>query len=182
MSLFGSEWEADFAQLTQKKGGEDEIRVNVKEPQKSLILMKPTLQMKHKGKERFKKDSWQYNVLLKWIKGGLKNDAGKTGELTRLEVIPAEIVFARPDEAVQLRVLAHWADGTVEDVSELARFKTNDDSVANVAETGLVSCTGKGDSHIVASYDNGVAPIPVMLPVSEFAGSKFPASGDAHEN
>src|SRR6185437_6612312 len=27
LSLFGSEWEADFAQLTQKKGGEDEIRV-----------------------------------------------------------------------------------------------------------------------------------------------------------
>src|SRR6185437_2273025 len=53
------------------------------------------------------------------------------------------------------------------------------ESVANVAETGAVSCTGKGDSHIVASYDNGVAPIPVMLTVSEFAAAKFPAI-DAH--
>jgi len=175
LSLFGSEWEADFAQLTQKKGGEDEIRVNGKEPQNSLVLLKPTLQMKHKGKERFKKDSWQYNLILKWIQGGVKDDAGKTGELARLEVLPAEIVFARPGESVQLRVLAHWADGAVEDVTEISRFKSNDESVANVAETGLISCTGKGDSHIVASYDNGVAPIPVMLPVSEFAGGNFPA-------
>ena len=38
----------------------------------------------------------------------------------------------------------------------------------------MVSCAGKGDSHIVASYDNGVLPIPVMLPVSDSIGSKFP--------
>ena len=69
---------------------------------------------------------------------------------------------------MQLRVLAHWTDGTVEDVTEMTRFKTNDETVATVAESGLVTCTGKGDSHIVASYDNGVVPIPVMLPVSEF--------------
>ena len=73
-------------------------------------------------------------------------------------------------------MLAHWNDGTVEDVTEITRFKTNDETVANVTEGGLVSCTGKGDSHIVASYDNGVLPIPVMLAVSEFAGSKFPSS------
>src|SRR5665213_3634588 len=33
LSLFGSEWTDDFVQLTQKKGGEDEIRVNLKEPE-----------------------------------------------------------------------------------------------------------------------------------------------------
>lgn len=176
LSLFGSEWEQDFVQLTQKKGNEDEIHVNLTAPEKSLILLKPTLQMKHKGKERFKKDSWQYNMILAWVRGGAKNDAEKTGELQRLEVTPSEIVFSRSGQAVQLRVLAHWADGVVEDVTELTRFKTNDETVASVADTGLVSCTGKGDSHIVASYDNGVLPIPVMLPVSEFAGAKFPAS------
>jgi hypothetical protein len=176
LSLFGSEWEQDYVQLTQKKGGEDEIRVNANEPEKSLILMKPTLQMKHKGKERFKKDSWQYNMLLKWIQGGTKNDSAATGELQRLEVTPSELVFSRPGESIQLRVLAHWNDGVVEDVTEITRFKTSDETVANVADTGLVSCTGKGDTHVVASYDNGVVPIPVMLPVSQFAGSRFPAT------
>ncbi len=175
LSLFGSEWDADYVQLTQKKGGEDEIRINASEPEKSLILLKPTLQVHHKGKERFKKDSWQYNAILKWVQDGAKNDADKTGELERLEVTPAEIVFANPGQSVQLRLIAHWMDGTTEDVTEITRFKTNDETVASVNEAGLVTATGKGDSHIIASYDNGVLPIPVMLPVSNFASGAFPA-------
>src|SRR6185437_4907253 len=127
LSLFGSEWQADLIQLTQKKGGEDEIRVDLKNPEKSLILMKPTMQMKHKGKERFKKDSWQYNMILKWIQGGIKDDSNTTGELQRLEISPSEIVFNKQGETVQLRVLAHWVDGSVEDVTEITRFKTNDE-------------------------------------------------------
>ena len=174
LSLFGSEWDTDFVQLTQKKGNEDELHINAADPKQSLILLKPTLQMKHKGKERFKKDSWQYNLILKWIADGARNDAGKTGELDHLEVTPSELVFAKAGQAVQLRVLAHWVDGSVEDVTELTRFKTNDETVASVAETGLVTSTGKGDTHIVASYDNGVLPIPAMLAVSELAGEKFP--------
>jgi hypothetical protein len=175
LSLFGSEWDHDFLQLTKSKGDEDEIHINAADPQKSLILLKPTMQVKHKGKERFKKDGWEYNLILKWIRSGAKNDADKTGELQSLEVTPPELVFTNPGQAVQLRVLAHWNNGDVEDVTQLTRFKTNDETVANVSEAGLVSCTGKGDSHVVASYDSGVLPIPVMLPVSEFAGSKFPA-------
>ena len=174
LSLFGSEWDEDFIQLTQKKGNEDETHINPTEPEKSLIILKPTLQMKHKGKERYKKDSWQYNLILTWIRNGAKNDAEKTGELQRLEAIPSEMVFARAGQTVQLKVLAHWVDGSVEDVTELTRFKTNDEAVAAVSEAGLVSSTGKGDTHIVISYDSGVLPVPAMLAVSEFSGSKFP--------
>jgi hypothetical protein len=175
LSLFGSEWDHDFVQLTQSKGDEDEVHIDLANPEKSLILLKPTVQVKHKGKERFKKDSWQYNMILQWIRDGAKNDADKTGELARLEIVPSEIVFSKAGQVTQLRVLAHWDNGTVQDVTELTRFKTNDETVANVSDNGLVACTGKGDSHIVISYDNGVVPIPIMLPVSEFAGEKFPS-------
>jgi len=37
-----------------------------------------------------------------------------------------------------------------------------------------VSCKEKGDTHIVAFYDNRVHPVPTMLPASEFTGAKFP--------
>src|SRR5580698_9002164 len=50
LSLFGSEWEQDFTALTQKKGDEEQTHINAANPEKSLILLKPTLQMKHKGK------------------------------------------------------------------------------------------------------------------------------------
>src|SRR5579863_10366354 len=35
LSLFGSEWDDDFIQLTQKKGNEDETHINPTEPEKS---------------------------------------------------------------------------------------------------------------------------------------------------
>ena len=34
--------------------------------------------------------------------------------------------------------------------------------------------TGVGDTEIVVFYDNGVAPVPVMLPVSDLTGERFP--------
>ena len=175
LSLFGSEWDHDFVQLTKSKGDEDETHVDLEKPEQSLILLKPTLQVKHKGKERFKKDSWQYNIILKWVQDGAVNDAEKTGELAKLEITPNEMVFNQIGQQVQLRVLAHWTNGLVEDVTDLTRFKTNDETVATVSENGVVACVGKGDSDIVASYDNGVVPIPVMLPVSQFAGEHFPS-------
>jgi hypothetical protein len=174
LSLFGSEWDHDFVQLTQTKGDEDELHVDREHPDQSLILLKPTMQVKHKGKLRFKKDGWEYNLLLKWIQDGAKDDSKHTGEVAHLDVTPSELVFNKLGQTTQLRVVAHWTDGTTEDITELTRFKTNDESVATVSESGLVTCSGKGDSQIVASYDNGVMTVPVMLPMSDLNGDKFP--------
>jgi hypothetical protein len=175
LSLFGYDFEKDHEEMTKDSdGGEAMVRIDRQTPEQSLLLLKPTLQTKHKGKERFAKGSWEYNLMLKWIQEGAKIDVVETGVFDRLEILPTEIVFTSPGTPVQLRVLAHWKDGTVEDVTQLTRFRSNDDSVATVSETGRVQSVEKGDTHIVAFYDNGVQPIPVMLPVSERTGSKYP--------
>ncbi len=168
LSLFGYDFDNDHGQMTvADNGDEGEVRVNLKNPLESLLLKKGAALMSHKGKERFAKGSWEYNLLLRWISGGAKIDVAETGEFDRLEVLPKEILFKRAGEAAQLRVIAHWKDGTVEDVTEITRFRSNDESVAAVSETGRVTSSGKGDSHVVAFYDNGVVPIPVMLPASD---------------
>jgi hypothetical protein len=175
LSLFGYDFEHDHSEITKDKdGGENEFRVNLEKPEESLIIAKPTMQMRHKGKERFKKDSWEYNLVLKWVQSGAKLDVEQTGEFDRLEVTPGEIVFHKAGEAVQLRVLAHWKDGTVEDVTQLTRFRSNDDSVSAVSDTGKITCAGPGDTHVVAFYDNGVLPVPVILPVSDRNGANYP--------
>ena len=69
LSLFGYEFDKDHEEIVRD---EDEIRVNRDLPENSLILMKPTMQEKHKGKLRFEKDSWEYRLLLSWIKDGAK--------------------------------------------------------------------------------------------------------------
>jgi hypothetical protein len=176
LSLFGYDFEKDHKEITQDAdGGEAEVRVNLQQPAESLILKKGAALTRHKGKERFAKDSWEYNLVLKWIQAGAKQDQEQTGEFDRLEVFPKEIVFGKAGDAVQLKVLAHWKDGTVEDVTQITRFRSNDESVAAVSDTGRVESKSRGDTHVVAFYDNGVLPVPVMLPVSEFTGTKFPA-------
>lgn len=175
LSLFGYDFEKDHKAITQDDdGNEGEIRTRVDDPENSLILTKPTMQVKHRGKERIKKDSWEYNLILKWIQGGAKFDLEETGEFDRLEVFPREIVFDKAGARKQLTVFAHWKDGTVENVTQITRFRTNDESVAEVDEYGVVTSLTKGDTHIVAFYDNGVHPIPVMLPVSDMVGADYP--------
>ena len=173
MSLFGYDFDKDHAQITKdEQGDEGGVRVSLEKPDQSLLLKKGAALISHKGKERFAKNSWEYNLLLKWISCGAKIDVTETGEFERLEVFPKEIAFRKEGEAVQLKVLAHWKDGTVEDVTEITRFRSNDDAVAAVSDTGKVQSKGKGDSHVVAFYDNGVLPVPVMLAVSDV--SKYP--------
>jgi hypothetical protein len=175
LSLFGYDFEKDHKQMTvNADGDEKQVRINKEQPEKSLLLTKGTNEEPHKGKERYKKGSWEYNLMLKWIQGGAKLDVEATGEFSHLDITPKEIVFKKPGDKIQLRVLAHWKDGTVEDVTQLTRFRSNDDSVSTVSITGLVESKDKGDTHIVAFYDNGVDPVPVMLPVSDKVGTKYP--------
>ncbi len=175
LSLFGYDFEKDHKAITQDDdGNEGEIRTLVDDAENSLILTKPSMVVKHRGKKRFDKDGWEYNMILKWIRDGAKIDVEETGVFDRLEVFPREIVFNKPGQKAQLQVFAHWQDGTVEDVTQITRFRTNDESVAKIDEFGEVTSLSSGDTHVVAFYDNGVHPIPVMLPVSDKVGKNYP--------
>ena len=170
LSMFGYDFAADHQAL---RAGETP-RVNLSSPAESLILNKPTSADEHGGGQRFAQDGWEYRLLKAWIEGGAKPVAPDAARFVRLEVTPAELVFASAGESRQLRVVAVWSDGSREDVIPLTRFQSNDESVATVTADGLVQSTGAGDTHVVCFYDNGVQPIPVMRPVSERTGDRFP--------
>jgi len=170
LSLFGYDFKADHEALT---GGE-EPRVDKERIDESLIIEKPTSEDLHEGGKRYEHGGWEYQVLRRWIESGAANDTDQAGKLARLEVTPAEIDFRQDDQQVQLQVIAHWEDGTREDVTPLCRFQTNDASVAAVTETGQVASTGAGDTHVVVFYDNGITPLPVLRPVSAEVAANYP--------
>lgn len=171
LSLFGY----DFKQDHEAMLGGDEPRINLNSPEQSLILLKPTLQVDHEGQKLIDKGSWQYNILARWIESGARDDSASNAAFAHLEIEPAELVFKKAGETVPLRVLAHWRDGAIEDVTDITRFRSNDESVAKVDEkTGRVTAEGRGDTHIVAFYDNGVAAVAAMLPMSDQVGPKDP--------
>ncbi len=173
LSLFGYDFKIDHDALL--KG--EQPRVDLKNIAASLLLDKPSSdeQDYHGGGKRMDRKSWQYRLMHRWIEAGAApTDQEKDPHFVRLEVTPLEIVFGKVNEKAKLHVLSHWSDGTVEDVTPLCRFSTNDDAVAKVDLNGQITVVGKGDTHIVAYYDNGVVPVSVLLPVSDQVGPKYP--------
>lgn len=170
LSLFGYDFKADHANLL----GGDEPRTNVADPETSLILEKPLEETPHEGGRRLERGSWQHRVLVAWITGGALPAATDGATLRRLEVEPRQLLFSEPGQQRSLRAVAVWSDGSREDVTPLCRFQSNDDQVATIDEAGLVTASGPGDTHVVAFYDDGVVPVPVLMPVSQLAGDRFP--------
>jgi hypothetical protein len=145
-------------------------------PEESLILQKPTLAIDHEGGERYATTAGNTICCGNGSPGGSAGPRAEYPPLTDLVIEPAEIVFDKAGQSQQLRIVAAWSDGTREDVTPLCRFRSNDESIATVSESGVVTAAGPGDTHIVAFYDNGIAPVSVILPVSEHVGPKYPVT------
>ena len=171
LSLFGYDFAADHAALA----GGNTPRTDLNNPPASLILQKPTLAVDHDGGQRFKPETWQHHLLQRWIVAGAKAVAADEAEIVGLAVEPREIVSAKKGGKAQLRVIAEWTDGTREDVTPLCRFRSNDESLAEVDENGVVTVLGAGDTAVVAFYDNGVIPVPVLLPVNAALAARYPS-------
>jgi len=167
LSLFGYDFKMDHEGLVD--------RVDTEDAPASYAIQKALLEEPHRGGKRFDKNSWEYNVFVKWIAGGAKSiDVETTPRFERLEVTPNEIRFKKDDEKIQLKVVCVWSGGSQEDVTCLCRFQTNDEVVADISKTGEVSSHQAGDTHVVVFYDNGVLPIPVIRPVSSKTGKNYP--------
>ncbi|MFZ4987138.1 MAG: hypothetical protein ACOYLF_16920, partial [Blastocatellia bacterium] len=64
LTLRGYDPEADYNVMTRQTGGR---RVNLVEPARSLLLLKPTMTIGHGGGERLTVGSLEYKVLSEWI-------------------------------------------------------------------------------------------------------------------
>ena len=90
LSLFGYDFEADREALTGKSQSESGRRVDVTNPEDSLILLKATETIGHEGGQLIEPDSWQYRLLRAWIAFGAPQ--GKNASrLVSLEVRPKQL-------------------------------------------------------------------------------------------
>lgn len=170
LSLFGYDFQADHEELL--KG--EPLRANKDKPLESLILVKPTDADMHEGGKRYEQGGWEYQVFRRWLEAGAKYAEKDVQRITSLEVTPAEILFSRPGETVNLKAIAVWPDGSREDVTCLCRFTSNSDQVATITENGLVTATEPGDTHVIIAYDSAVISVPVIRPVSQLTGDRYP--------
>jgi hypothetical protein len=146
LSLFGYDPEADYKAVVEASEGR---RINRADPDKSLILLKPTLGVRHGGGKRFEVGSLEYQAIKEWIEAGAPAGGVNEAKMVRLEVVPGERVLVRADAKQQLVVLAHYSDGTTADVTRKVRYQSNDDSIATVSADGLVAAKRSGEAAIL---------------------------------
>lgn len=70
----------------------------------------------------------------------------------RLSVLPENPMLFGKGAEQRLAVLAHHADGRVEDVTALARFKSVAPEVARVSADGMLQAAAFGGARIEANY------------------------------
>src|SRR5229473_2084208 len=107
LSLFGYEPDKDYDMIVRKHEGR---RVNLSDPEKSLILLKPTFQVSHGGGKLLRKDSPDYNTLLTWLRNGAQLVPGKERRIVALRVLPPSSVLSGKSAKRQLLVIAHYTD------------------------------------------------------------------------
>src|ERR1700752_4581623 len=67
LSLRGYDDQGDYIALTRQSLGR---RVNLADPGRSLLLLKSTATIPHKGGKRFEVDSREYQIIADWIASG----------------------------------------------------------------------------------------------------------------
>lgn len=170
LSLFGYEPDKDYYRITRDGQGR---RINLSDPESSVLLLKATGQVEHGGNVRFTRESWQYKVMLQWIKDGAVREAG-AGEVASIRMEPAELAFKKPGEEKQVVVKARFADGSEHDITPFCDFRTNDDAVADVSNLGLARGLKPGSTAVIVSYRGNVLPLNVLVPQELPAGFAYP--------
>ncbi|MBM3835780.1 MAG: DUF1553 domain-containing protein [Verrucomicrobia bacterium] len=160
LSLRGYDDEGDYATLTRHALGR---RIVPSDPGRSLMLLKPTGAVPHKGGKKFETDSVEYRVLAEWIAAGTPGPRQDEPRIVRIEVLPEHVIL-KPSANQQLLVRAYFTDGHSEDVTRWVKYTDSNSSVTQVDESGKVKVLGHGEGAITAWYLSRIAIATVSVP------------------
>ncbi|MDA1231918.1 MAG: DUF1549 domain-containing protein, partial [Planctomycetota bacterium] len=184
LSVVGFDPDLDYNSMVRDRL---QRRISMVEPEESLLLMKPTLQVAHGGGKKLNVGSTPYNTLLAWLKSGAPGPTAEAPLVKRLSLEPKDRI-AELDETQQLRVVAEYSDGSTRDVTGWAKFDSTDDAVLSVTAEGLVTVEGRGQAPImvrfegqadIAMFVSPYGPAPELSDwqnnnfIDEFAATKF---------
>lgn len=172
LSLLGFEPTEDFEWLVKEGRGR---RIFPAAPDQSLLLLKASARLPHGGGQRIEYDSPAYRMIRKWIEQGMPYGKETDPHVVRIEVLPRERLMER-EQVQQIAVVAHYSDGSTEDVTRTTSFDSNDGEMAEVSVTGLVT-TGQltGSVAVMARYQGNVdvfrATVPLGVPTDNLPPS-----------
>ncbi len=163
LSLRGYAPDMDHRSITREFNGR---RLEMADPEASLMLRKPIGSAPHEGGRVFGADSREYRVLLDWIKAGTPGPVEGEAKLLKLELSPATRTMKKGDTQ-QLLATGEFSDGSRRDVTWLTKFDSNDPGLLNVTPEGLVKARRSGESSIRAAFQTEVAVATMAIPYEE---------------
>ncbi|HUQ92264.1 MAG TPA: DUF1553 domain-containing protein [Bryobacteraceae bacterium] len=165
--------------LTTEVKGSRVPRIDLANPEKSLLLQKATGSVAHGGGKRFAVGSPEYQIVLDWVRKGAPFGPAdlRENKVVRLEVFP-KIVTLEKNAKHRLLVTAHLADGRLQDFTDQALYISNDKDVADVNSAGVVSGGRLGETAILirAAGQASSATVGVIGP----ALARFPSVAPAN--
>lgn len=141
-------------------------RVDFLQPERSLMLLKPTMQVPHGGGQRLRKDSPDYDMLVAWIRSGAPGPIEASPEVTALEVTPSERVGSA-GMTQQLAVVATYSDGSQRDVTAWAKFDSMDEGMLTVDEHGSVNVLAQGQAPVMIRFEGQTGIALFSVPYAE---------------
>ena len=160
LSLFGYDPQGDYHRIVNEMVGRC---INPALPEQSLLLRKAIGDVPHTGGQLFKKDSEYYQTLKTWIEAGAPDDAGEVPEVVGISLSLERMVFEGDTKTNSIKVTATSADGSTRDVTTLARYHSNNSSVATINEAGQITAAGPGDTHVFARFSRFTVGAEVIV-------------------
>jgi hypothetical protein len=161
LSVFGFDPEADYQAIVQEGFGR---RVFPGVPDNSLLLLKAAGQVPHGGGVRLDPTRPEYARLKNWIAAGMPFGSPDDPQVQRIEVQPSAGLLSF-NQQERLRVTAFWSNGRHEDVTALATWQTNSESLAQVDEHGVITAgQTPGTVAVMASYLGHVDLFQGLIP------------------
>jgi hypothetical protein len=154
LSLRGYDPDYDYHALISDVSGR---RFNRADPAQSLMLLKPTGTVPHRGGVVFTVGSPYYNILKRWISEGVRSDTDKVKRVARLEVLPAVPNVTLPGMTQKTLVIGHYPDGATRDVTREAVFNSSLPEVAAVAPDGTITAARRGEAALLVRYEGTYA-------------------------
>lgn len=164
LTVFSYDPRADYASIVKEGRGR---RISPAAPERSLFLLKPTLQLPHEGGERIVVDSPEYDTLKRWIAEGMVYQQPDEPTLDRISVGDGELTVKRGEQG-ELGVLAYYSDGKVREVTALAEYTSGDEAFVTVDESGAFEVGSRaGEGAVVVRFMGMVGIMRLVVPPDE---------------
>ncbi len=169
LSLAGFDPDVDYLSIVKQSKGR---RIAVAAPERSLLLMKPSLRLPHAGGMRLIRNSADYRLIREWLKQGTPAPIPADRKPVKLEVYPAERVLQKDSSPQPMVVRAVYSDGSKRDVTDESRINTLNDAVAACTPEGVIRAVGKGQTAMMVRYGGQVAISTIIIPFLTNTGER----------